>query len=40
MVMRQFIEGVPEPVLRRGERVSLAPYFYQTDGHRPTPDFA
>jgi phytoene dehydrogenase-like protein len=26
MVMRKFVEGVPEPVLKRGERVSLAPF--------------
>jgi phytoene dehydrogenase-like protein len=26
MVMRKFVEGVPENVLRRGERVSLAPF--------------
>jgi phytoene dehydrogenase-like protein len=26
MVMRQFVEGVPENVLKRGERVSLAPF--------------
>jgi len=26
LVMRQFVEGVPEPVLKRGERVSLAPF--------------
>ena len=26
MVMRRFVEGVPEAVLKRGERVSLAPF--------------